>query len=206
MKFEEEIKEIRTMLNEAKKSEKQKSIKVTDYFDVDKLTKTDIDDIDVNYAVLVRVNGFGNKLFIGEDGDIIFEEPGVSMSVEDVRRELYKNLQIQPWQVKEKTSGNGVQLIMMLVDNNNNVDVITKEMQACGWSKSCESPVMLVYGRECKIVSFDPMFQKRTMNWRVIPNYYSTGRLQAICRQLNEKDWFRKVKTHISLTVHEFIS
>ena len=102
MKFEDEIKEIRTMLNEAKKSEKQKSIKVTDYFDVDKLTKTDIDDIDVNYAVLVRVNGFGNKLFIGEDGDIIFEEPGVSMSVEDVRRELYKNLQIQPWQVKRK--------------------------------------------------------------------------------------------------------
>ena len=35
MKFEDEIKEIRTMLNEAKKSEKQKSIKVTDYFDVE---------------------------------------------------------------------------------------------------------------------------------------------------------------------------
>ena len=187
MKFEDEIKEIRTMLNEAKKSEKQKSIKVTDYFDVDKLTKTDIDDIDVNYAVLVRVNGFGNKLFIGEDGDIIFEEPGVSMSVEDVRRELYKNLQIQPWQVKEKTSGNGVQLIMMLVDNNNNIDVITKEMQACGWSKSCESPVMLVYGRECKIVSFDPMFQNTdnelSRNSKLLFHWTPTSNMPSIERE-----------------------
>lgn len=134
------------------------AFKISDYFDLKKLPINKLFDKIYDLSIIVRGNGFGSNLSV-EGEDVLNEEAERTLSFEETKKELIKNLHFETWQIKSDNGANGIKLIVLFVDYGINEDVVLKEMAACGWSKSYVSETTIDSRKKLKAISFDPMFQ-----------------------------------------------
>lgn len=156
MNHTHEINEIRRLM---KIVQENKKYQVSDFFDVGKLSKEDVDSITVDLSIFVRNNGYSNKLFYTNGNTILSETATNTLPVADVKKELQEKLKFNDWQILEEKGANNIQLILLYVDYAMNTEIIIKQMEACGWSKSFISQPTLMFGRIVKAIAFDPITQ-----------------------------------------------
>lgn len=185
------------------KNVKDNGFRIEDYFDLSKLTKDDIDSIDVDYSLRL-IRGFGNRVLYANK-KLIAEEANRSYSIEEVKNELIKDIGMQEWQIVQEQGANGIKLILLLIDNNINKDCVIAEMESLGWSESREEEGYLM-GKKFIAISFDPIFQdniesearrfKYLFHWT--PSYNEESIMKYGLQPRSENNVF-KYKNHVHL-------
>lgn len=136
----------------------EQPLKVEDYFDISKLSKSDIQSINVDMRIYLN-RGFGRQSFFDGKDLIVTESVFRTVPVMELRKRL-KNFGFKQWQLKSFAFANNVRIVILYVDIAKNTDVIINEMKMMGWDKVDISGPTNIKGVTFRILEFDPAVQK----------------------------------------------
>ena len=134
------------------------TINITDYFDINSLTKSDVQHMATDIRVYLQGKGFDNDL--SNNGELIIKEGSDSvMPIKELRKELQK-LGFKQWQIKSEIAFNKVRIVILYADIAKNTTIIENKMLSCGWVKAHISEPVILYGIPIRVMNFDPKEQK----------------------------------------------
>ena len=113
------------------------SFNLSDYFDLDKITEEQIKYICNDLTVFVRGFGFGSNLTCFNDNLMVVESvQKITYDYDYVKNFFIRKLCFEDWQIADEDGCNNIKLIFMYADIYRNTDVIIRQMELLGWSKS----------------------------------------------------------------------
>lgn len=140
--------------------EKNKSFNIEDFWDLSSLSDEQIQSLNTDLLVFVRGNAYGDKLQCVDNKIEVFESvEKYTCEYNEVKQELKTKFDFQDWQIKEEQGANNIKLILLFSPINQNPQIIIKEMEILGWSKSYITPIRIVKGVPVIAISFDPLYQ-----------------------------------------------
>ena len=114
----------------------------------------------MDLSIFIRGNGYGAALQYIDNKPVITESSEErTYTIEEVRNELKTRLYFEDWQIKEEQGCNNVKLVLLFSPINQNVQIVIKEMETLGWTKSYVTSPEIVKGVTVIGISFDPLFQ-----------------------------------------------
>lgn len=141
-----------------KKIKEFKKFKISDYFDLSKISKKDLLSKYVDLSAFVNKRGYGNDLLINYDKNILIENRNYTVVFNTVVSEFKKDFNFSDWQFVEEIIANEVHVITLFVDYNINKDVVLAKMKALGWSGSLTAD-QIIDGIPVMAIYFDPIYQ-----------------------------------------------
>ena len=153
----ENIKNFDEFTEENSVDELQKETQPLKYFDLSKISKEELMSKYVDFAFIVKNQGFGKNVFI-TNKEILTESKYYTVVYDKVKNTLKNKYGFDDWQIKEDCVSNNVKIIMLFVDFKHNTDIILAEMESLGWSESFREK-NVHYGIPIIAISFDPIYQ-----------------------------------------------
>lgn len=140
--------------------EKNKSFSIDDYWDLPSLSDEQIQSLYTDLLVFVCGNAYGDKLQCVDNKVEVFEAiEKHTCDYNEVKQELKTKFDFQDWQIKEEHGANNIKLVLLFSPVNQNSQIIIKEMEILGWTKSYITPVSFVKGIPVIAISFGPLYQ-----------------------------------------------
>ena len=158
---------LREMVSEVLQEIINENFNISDYINLNELTDDDIRYLKIPLSFHLKGAGYDAELlnYIDENYNVLktplFESDNIEITqpYEKVKYELQRVLGLKEWQIHEEVRANKVKLILLLMDISNNADIVIKQMNLLGWTKS-QIRKEIFNDLPFVAISFDPMFQE----------------------------------------------
>ena len=95
--------------------------------------------------------------------EVLNDPAKCTYSVDEVRMEMNLKFRIEDWQIEKLEGENGIELIALIADINDNVKIFIDAMKALGWSFRIADKMGGPYS-SMVVLRFDPMYQDDVYN------------------------------------------
>lgn len=139
--------------------------RIEDFWDLASLTKEQIKSLDTDLSIFIYGNGYGDALQYVDGKPMIYESyEKRTYSIEEVKKELTSKFYFKDWQIQEQPGANNIKLVVLFSLINQNYQIVIKEMEILGWTKSYVAPCSTLGGIPVIAISFDPLYQPSIKN------------------------------------------
>ena len=157
-------------------------LEVSDYFDIDSLSKRDVLTMATDLRVYLMGSGFDSDLTV--DGDLIIKEGvGDVMGIGELRKVLGE-IGFKQWQIKSEIRSNRIRTVILYADIEKNTEIIKNKMLGCGWTVAYISGVTVKNGVPLRVMGFDPKEQrsvtKEARRYLALYHWTPIGNVQSI--------------------------
>lgn len=153
--------EIRRIISESIKLIMSESIKKQPVMSLEKYLDTiPFDELRRQYydfSIMKGVGGFGDRFRYGDE-NMVVEENVTTLSPKETKDTMLHQFGLHDWQVREINGRNGLTLILVIPNIEQNDNDVINGMRACGWSVGT-SNVIERNGMSWREITFDPMQQ-----------------------------------------------
>lgn len=176
--------EIRRIISESIKLIMSESIKKQPVMSLEKYLDTiPFDELRRQYydfSIMRNVGGFGDRFRYGDE-NMVVEENVTTLSPKETKDTMLHQFGLHDWQVREINGRNGLTLILVIPNIEQNDNDVINGMRACGWSVGT-SNVLTKNGMTWKEMTFEPMQQdmisdtirshhRYLYHWTLLSNY-----------------------------------
>jgi hypothetical protein len=132
------------------------------YFNLNRVSKNDINNQYIDLSILIRFAGYGHHIQ-NIKNSIIYESVNYTTNANDLIKELKVLFDFKDWQIVIHSEANNVELILLYADINDNFQIIEETMNSYGWTLGVSENVSL-YDKKWKAMSFELMFEDNITN------------------------------------------